>query len=566
MKTRWPRRRMAAILLLALAPAAAAAELLNLPPAAEWLPKDALLVLEIDRPADILQLASDLNLFEVLAASPEINNAARMFEPLGGKALLENLTAGGVAFAVYSGDKTILLADAGSAASLQAVQKLAQTIAFLQKNAPKTAGKAFYREHSGGASWTFDGKQFFATLGNRLAVSNHPEVVKALFQPRPADFVPLASWPLYAEARQPVQGAAARLFLNMAVLNQQPAFHKALGGDGSAIDLLLFGGLRDALKTARWASAGLGVQPRGLQVRAFTDGRPSAAMAFSSPSTPGQGLPPRLQVPGQLLSATLWRDLALFFSARDEIFPERSSGGILFENFMEIFFSGRDLKNEVFARFHPAVRLVAAAQRYDPAQGIPEEQYPAAGLVFRVEEAEEFGEIFEEAWQKAIGITNFTRGQQALPGLILDKATHAGVTYTYGYFSARGEKDRSRLPARFNLRPALVRTGKYFILTTTDQLACDLIDALRREDGRMAPDASGAHTVVEAGSGADIAAVLEANRASMIRQSVLGGGKKPEQATFEFDRNLALLRRIQGAKLSFRSTGGPQAELELRFK
>ena len=187
--------------------------------------------------------------------------------------------------------------------------------------------------------------------------------------------------------------------------------------------------------------------------------------------------------------------------------------------------------------------------------------------MFRVEQAEEFGEIFEEAWQKAIGVQNFTRGQQALPGLIFDKTSHGGVSFTYCHYSARGEKDRAHLPARFNVRPALARVGPYLILSTTDGLAKDLIDAVNREDSRRPATATGAHSVVEIASGADIASLLAINRAELTRQSAVSSGIKPEQAEARLEANMALLRRLAGARLSITATPrGHEADLELRVQ
>lgn len=566
MKTSDLLGRMRSWLALPFACAAAFAQAPStLPPVLEWLPQGAVAVLRIEQPAELLDAASRWGLLDALSSNPDLRNLERLLEPLGGKSLVSRLTAGGVTVAAYPGDRTVVIADARDASSLEPIHKLAQTLVSLQKNSPKASERVFYREHPGGASWTFDGRQFFATLGGRIAMSSRADVLKALFQPRPADFQPLASWTVLSQARKKLEGGAGWLFLNMALLNQEPNFRKAVGGDGSALDVILTGFLRQSLQNAPWAGLALRIQADELQIRGFSAGSLPPAMTFSTPA-PGQVLPPKLNVPRELASASLWRDLAAFYSARDVIFPERSSAGILFENFMEIFFSGRDLKDEVLARFHPAVRLVVAEQQYDPATGVPEEPYPAVALVFRVDRPEEFGEIFEEAWQKAIGIANFTRGQQAQPGIILDKATHAGVTFTYGYFSVRGEKDRNKLPARFNVRPALARTGPYFILSSTDHLARDLIDAVRREDGRTPPRASAAHTFVEIGSGGQIAALLEAHRASYLRQNVLSGGKKPEAAAKEFDNNIALLRRIAGATLSFTSADGQMAELTVRMK
>jgi len=48
------------------------------------------------------------------------------------------------------------------------------------------------------------------------------------------------------------------------------------------------------------------------------------------------------------------------------------------------------------------------------AVGTPEPQWPAFALVLGLRDAKAFGEVMEEAWQKALGLVNFTRGQKAL--------------------------------------------------------------------------------------------------------------------------------------------------------
>jgi hypothetical protein len=357
--------------------------------------------------------------------------------------------------------------------------------------------------------------------------------------------------------------AAAVACLDMAALNRLPATAKTFATT-SPIDILLTGALKESMRGAGWLTLGLKTDGRTVSLHATTDGKVGPAGAFTVPKA--GGALPSLRVPRELGGATLWRDLRSFYASRDALFPERTSGGVLLENFLEIFFTGRDLTEDVFARFQPEVRLVVARQQWDPKIGTPREQYPAAALVFRADRAEEFGEVLEEAWQKAIGITNFTRGQQAQPGLIIDRATHGGVPYTVAYYSVRGEKDRTNLPSRFNVRPSLVRVGPYLVLSTTDQLARDVIDAVNKGDGRS--PASREHTVLEIASGADIAGVLDANRSEYIRKGVTQDGKKQAAAEAEFDRNLSMLKRVEGARLSFRAneTGGQTGDLEVRLR
>jgi len=570
------------ILPMVLSGVAAAAQAAQ--PAEQWLPQDAVLVVHIAQPAALLDLAADLKVPEAIAAAEssqkqpqnsDWQNLLRLGDALGAKlgtdwkGLVRKLTGAGITYAVYPRDTNVVVFDAEDIGAMEQVRQLVQSIIGQQSGAPDASKRGvFYHEFPGGAAWSFDGKQYFALAGNRLVMCNRPEMLKLLFQPREQGA--LASWPLYAQARKAAgEGTAAWAFVNMAMLNQAPPVRQALTQAGSPLEALLDVAVKQSLGQASWIAMGVRVAGRSLLLRAVTDGKAdrSAPAAFALPPHGGQGLLANLAVPRQLAAASVWRDLHKFYLAKDALFPGKTSGGILLENFMEIFFTGRDLAEEVFARFDPAVRLVVASQEYDAAIGTPLEQYPAAALVFRVDRPDDFGEVFEEAWQKAIGIVNFTRGQQAQRGLIFDKSVHRGVPFTYCYFSARGEKARERLPARFNLRPALARFGPYLILSTTDALAKDVIDALNREEGRAPSAPAGAHTLLEITDGSGIAALLNANRNALVRQSVVGSGASPQQAEAQLGLNMVLLQHLDRVRLSLSATpDGHQAGAELQLK
>ena len=194
-----------------------------------------------------------------------------------------------------------------------------------------------------------------------------------------------------------------------------------------------------------------------LRLRATVDGKTTARngiAAFAWPQAAGDGALPNLRVPRRIAAGSLYRDLHAFYAAKDNLFPERTSGLIFFENMMGIFFTGRDLTEEVLSETRPEVRFVVAEQQYDPAIGTPQVQLPALAVVFRLRHPEQAAEMTEEAWQKAIGLVNFTRGQKAEPGLILDRESYAGIRFTVGHFSAVGQKGKTDLPTRFNTQPS----------------------------------------------------------------------------------------------------------------
>jgi hypothetical protein len=305
-----------------------------------------------------------------------------------------------------------------------------------------------------------------------------------------------------------------------------------------------------------------------LVLRAYVDGRPldpKAVSAFVLPKAAGDAAPPNLDVPGRLAALSLHRDLHGFYAAKNDLFPQRTSGLIFFENMMGIFFSGRDLTEDVLAHTQPDIRLVVARQDYTRSGGTPEPQIPAFAVVFRVKDPKEFDPVVEEAWQKALGLINFTRGQKAEPGLVLDKTTHAGTTFSLAGFSAATAPKDQPLPVRYNFRPALAMPADYVILSSTDGLARDLLDALGRKPAASARAPDSTHSVLEL-LGPEIAASLESNRTALVRQNMVKEGSSEEAARRTIGGLIALARTMDRLTLKLGTrVGGPHAELELAW-
>jgi hypothetical protein len=289
-----------------------------------------------------------------------------------------------------------------------------------------------------------------------------------------------------------------------------------------------------------------------LTVRAVTDGKvagPTSPAAFAMPQDADDGAWPNITVPGRIAALSLYRDLHRFYATKDTLFPERTSGLIFFENMMGIFFTGRDLTSEVLAETQPEVRLVVAEPRYDPDVGTPQVKIPAVAAVLRLRHPDQFGKVVEEAWQKAVGLINFTRGQQALPGLIIDRPTHGDAKFTVAYFSTVDVEDKTKLDTRFNVRPALALPGEYVILSSTDSLTRDLIDALGCKTDQPVKPIARTHSVLEI-DGAGAAAALAANRDTLVRGDMVKKGKTQADAEAGIDMLITLVRFLDHVKLS----------------
>ena len=308
-----------------------------------------------------------------------------------------------------------------------------------------------------------------------------------------------------------------------------------------------FSGIIEAIRSSNWLGMGLHIDDDALELRASVDSNkvdPASPAVFSVPTKLNDGAMPNLSVPRRIAAFSFYRDLYRFYAAKDDLFPERTSQLIFFENMMGIFFSGRDLTDEVLIETKPEMRFVIAEQQYDVSRGVPQVQIPAFAMILRLRDPEEFDEVGEEAWQKAVGLINFTRGQQAMPGLIIDRPIHNGTKFTTAYFSTAGLDETTNMHTRFNFRPSLAMPQDYLVLSSSDGLARDLIDALNKESEQKIKPLAGIDSKAEL-DGAQLASILQANYKTMVRQNMVGKGATEQEAEAAIDLFISLARCVK---------------------
>jgi hypothetical protein len=556
-----------------------------LPPASQWIPQETILTLEISRPKALLDTALDPKVCAAVTSLPVYQQATAQpgFKQFLGvigylertlgtdwKTGLRKLLGGGVTFAAGPDGGVLLMVDAEDGHLLSQLHDVLLGVARNQAQQQGQPQRVVSVDYRGVAGWTFGGGEAHAILGNRLLVANKPEVLKAALDLRedPAGRS-LASLPAYLAAKKAAGSeAAATAFVNLEPLKQIPGVVKALSEEQNPLAALLLAGIREALRESNWLAMGLEVDGQTLKLEAAVDGTvsdPSGPAAFALPRQPGDGALPNLPVPRRIAGLSFYRDLHGFYAAKDELFPERSSGLIFFENMMGIFFTGRDLTEEVFAETKPEVRVVVAEQEYDPSIGTPQVQLPAFALILRLRHPQQFAEVMEEAWQKALGLINFTSGQKAQPGLIIDRLFHGDTKFSVAYYSASWIKDKANVDTRYNFRPALAVVDDDLILSSTEGLARDVMDALAKETADAVKPLAGVHSLVELDL-VQLASILGANREALVRGNMVGEGNTKEQAETTIGVLLTILEHLGQATLSVGSREGqPRAALQLKL-
>lgn len=564
-----------AVLLLTLAArCVTAAE--PLPAAAQWVPAEAVAVVEVGQPKAILDWLLDPRLTTAVTTNPLYQKATagnpgfqqflNTVDYVAGRlgtdwqTAVRKLTGGGVLLAVGPKNETLLIVDSQDAAMLD---KLHEMILGFRQSSPD----AVATDYQGVKVYALGSGEAHALVDGRLIVSNRAAFLhRALDLRSKTEGSSLASTTYYSAARQALGTRALSAVVNLAAVKKAPRFEKALENyRNNPLNTLLFAGLIDAAKRSDWLALGLQADGEGLSLRTVASGQPDTAglMGFSVPGG-DRGILTNVAVPRQLAGLSLYRDLHQFYATKDKLFPERTSGLIFFENMMGIFFSGRDLTEEVLAEAQPEMRFVAAQQQYE-AGASPPVQLPGFAAIFKVKNPEKFGEVMEEAWQKMLGLVNFTRGQKALPGLIIDRPTHADVRYSMAYFSKGAADDADHLGLRYNYRPSLVRMDDYLILSTAQGLAEDLIDAVKKEKSGSARPLAGVNGLLEI-DGPQALSALEANRTVLVHNNMLEKGNSQEKAEAEIGVFLMLLKRLGKVRVEMATRDGhTQADVDVKL-
>jgi hypothetical protein len=573
-------RRQTTLLVLSMAaliaaggPATRAADALPAPE--KWIPRKALIVLNVRKPKALLDFALQPKLVEAVKSSPAYKAQAgsegfrqflNVIEVIEGRfaadwqTVLRRLLGGGAILAVGPNKGNLIIIDSLDAAAPKELHEFVLAIA--RSNAEKSGQSpdSIQATKVGDVdTWPLGPKQIYAVLGKRIVIASSPNVMKAALDLRAgADGASVTSLPAYRQAVKAAgDDAAAVLYVNTGVLKQAPQIAAALAGNKEPLASLLAGPLLEAVSKSTWAAVALRAKGETLTLDAITDGviASSGVGRFALPAEASDGALPNLVVPRRIAAMSLHRDLRGFYGAKDQLFPERTSGLIFFENMMGIFFTGRDLTEEVLAETGPKVRLVVAEQKYDPAIGTPATQFPAFALVLPMKRPEKFAIVVEEAWQKAIGLVNFTRGQQAEPGLIIDRPVYRGTKYTVAAFVPPDDRDKKALDPRFNFRPTLAMPGKHLIFSSTDALAEDIMAALAKEAARPAKPQAGLHSTIEI-DGAQLASILEANRENLIRKNMVDKGNTRAQAEGEMGLFLTAVKYVSRVVLTVATDKG----------
>ena len=261
------------------------------PPAAQWVPQDAVICLQVSRPKALLDLLTGKEMTQAVTSSPLLPGpvvAAQVQRVLSTvikfletsletdwRTGLGRLTGGGITVAVCPQDTVVAIVDAQDEQVLQKLHEIFLNITRRQAEKQGHPEKVASKEYGGVTAWTFDGKEAHAIIGKRLIFASRAEGLKTVLDLRGAsDGKNLAASPTFQAAQKAANPqAAATVFVNLKPLlgipNIAGASRKAAGQSAGRTDVRRPRGIRSQLELAEPGARrrGQDARPAGLDRR-----------------------------------------------------------------------------------------------------------------------------------------------------------------------------------------------------------------------------------------------------------------------------------------------------------
>ena len=545
--------------------------------AAQLFPSGTLFYAEIPDPPGLLFMILDHPLFEKIEALPQYRQAVtsqdyrnfltgrRMVEIQLGmdwREALETLTAQGIAVGFDPRTQGVGVVIRGRDA--ESVDRLVTKLVDIVRvgGSRRAVEETEYR----GITVHQIDQAFFATIEDRLVVVNKPRlgqsIVDGLLDEGNSS---LADNPRFqSAAAQSNSAATVRAFADVSAIRESGAAEDLFRGraEDNPVAELLVGGILSTLQNTPWASAELTVVADSLSLKTSmpheTEWIPEEREYFFGPRGSGRG--PRLPgVDATVFTLSTWRDVSEMWLRAGDLFNQSTVDGFAEADAgLTTFFAGRDFGEDILGALSPEIGFIAARQDFSDILPQPTIRLPSFALVLRLEDPKIMTRELRRAFQSTIGFVNVLGAMEGRLQLELDMETlDDGVQLvTATYIPEEDESESTSADIIFNFSPSVGFSGDRFVVSSTRELAHQLITAADSEP-RVTSDNSRVSVDV-----AVLRDILNDNRDQLVSQNMLSEGQSRDEAEAAIDLLLEIADYVRDAAVRM-VTNDNVVELEL---
>jgi hypothetical protein len=355
-------------------------------------------------------------------------------------------------------------------------------------------------------------------------------------------------------------------FARMDLIRKSNPGTYTVADDYNPLLALLFGGWVEAYRQADWLGMAIDWKANKPALEAFLPISAEVAKgelrkAFTPPKGTYAAKP--LIVPNQLGTLSLWRDLGKVWNIRENVVTGPALQGLNgLDNGIGQFFGGRDFGTGVLGSLKPDWRVVVAEQ--DPKTMIPKPDLVLPAFAISVgydTKDEDFRQRWIIAFQSLIGVLNVVGGQEKAPVLVQNQEDFEGAKiYSAKYLPpvkpanakpGDSKTDEEGIHIRHNFRPTLVLAGDHLIISSTTEMARDVVKAIKVADtGSDAPPQAMSVDL----NGKRIAGMVDVNRERLVMQNMVEKGHGKAAAQTEIGALEGMIRGLNHAVITAEDT------------
>ena len=331
---------------------------------------------------------------------------------------------------------------------------------------------------------------------------------------------------------------------------------------------LLVGGVLTNIRQTPYVTSALYVTPESMRLQFAAPHKAEWVEEFREywfgPESKGAAELP-LETESTIFSLTTYRKVSEMWLRAGDLFDEKMNDELAKADAnLTTFFAGRDFGEDILGSFSPYLQLIVNRQDFADVLPKPAIRLPSFALTGRLVNAEETRPELRRTFQSFVGFLNIVGAMQGNPQLDQDvEFYNEEKIYTAKFLPEPDEKKSERAKIQFNFSPSLAFAGDRFVISSSAQLAKDLIDAFKKPGTR-----GGQKFVSNTRARLDASAlgeILTDNREQLIAQNMISDGHTREEAERQIGIFLEIVSLFREMSFDVKTIDG-QLKLELAIE
>lgn len=335
--------------------------------------------------------------------------------------------------------------------------------------------------------------------------------------------------------------------------------------DNPGVELLV-GGILSSLTKASFATASLHVEEGStrlsFQLPHEPDGVEETREFYFGPNGTGSAAE-LLNPPSTVFSLSTYRNFSEMWLRAGDLFDENINDELAkADSNLANLFGGKDFGEDILGLLSPQIRLVIARRDFTDILPRPAIQLPSFALTGTLRDPETALPELRRTFQSVLGFLNIVGAMNGNPQLDQDiVVTDTAKIYTSSFIPDADERESTQARIHFNFAPSLAFSGDRFALSSTPQLAQDILSSASEAPVQQPRDKALVNTAMKI-SPAVLRELVDDNRNHLIAQNMIKEGHTREEAEKEIEKLVMALTWLGDVWLELKTE---QSSLALEF-